>query len=297
MKARNLFLIAGGLFLLTNIKAVAPEKLFPEFKNWNLKVDETVYVPENLWELINGAAEIYLAYEFQDLHIGEYTSDKNEMVRVELYRHGNPENTFGIYAAERMPDYHFITVGTEGYTSFGALNFFAGYYYVKIIWSGAGDPDDKILVELGEEIEKKLNQENNWPDILTCFPEANKIPKSEGYTNENFLGYSYLHSAFTAGYKVDDREFMLFIIRLDNNDEVRMTIDKYFKTIQFNGSGDKMEDYVAEEPFNGKVGIGVMDSYLFGVYNLNDEQLIIDYLDQLRKKINHKEQTIPQASS
>ena len=295
MQTRNLLLITAGVFLLININAVTPGKPFPEYKNWNLKIDETVYVPENLWELINGAAEIYLAYEFQDLHIGEYTNDKNDMIRVELYRHGNPENAFGIYSAERMPDYHFISVGVEGYTSFGALNFFIGSYYVKIIWSGIGDSNDKTLVALAEKIEKSLNQENKWPDILTYFPDLNKMPKSEVYSNDNFLGYSYLHSAFTAGYKLDDKEFKLFIIALNNSDEVRLTIDKYFKTINFNAPGDMMKDYIVVDPYNGKIGIGIKDNYLFGVYNLDDEKLIIHYLDQLRKKIGNQRQPMPEA--
>lgn len=286
MKTKNLLLFAGSVLLMINAKAINPEELFPELENWSLKIDETVYVPENLWELINGAAEIYLAYEFQDLHIGEYTNDKNEMIRVELYRHGNPENTFGIYSAERMPDYQFNTIGIEGYTSFGALNYFSGNYYVKMVWSGVGDANDETLTELAEEIEKKLNQENRWPDILTYFPDKHKIPYSEGYSNENFLGYSYLHSAFTSGYKIDVREFKLFIIKLNSNDDVRQTVDKYFKTINLNASGEMLEDYIIEDPYNGKIGIGMKDYYLFGIYNLEDEQLIAQYLDQLRKNID-----------
>ena len=72
---------------------------------------------------------------------------------------------------------------------------------------------------------------------------------------------------------------------LKNNDEVRLTIDKYFKTINFNTSGDIMNEYIVEDPFNGKIGMGIKDNYLFGVYNLDDEKLIDNYLDQLRKNI------------
>ena len=58
-----------------------------------------------------------------------------------------------------------------------------------------------------------------------------------------------------------------------------------FKTIQFNPSGSKEVDYIVEDPFNGKIGIGIKDNYLFGVYNLDDRLLIREYLDQLRKNI------------
>ncbi|MBN2213198.1 MAG: hypothetical protein JW723_03050 [Bacteroidales bacterium] len=285
MKTRHLHFIIASLILLTDINAVTPEELFPEFNDWDLKIDETVYVPENLWELINGAAEAYLAYDFQDLHIGEYTNAKNDMIHVELYRHGDPENTFGIYSSERMPDYHFITAGTEGYTSFGALNFFTGNYYVKMLWSGASEADESLLMEFAGKIEDKLKQENRWPDILSYLPELNRIPKSEGYSNENFLGYSCFHSAFTAGYRIDNREFKLFIIQLNDSNEARLMLNEYFKTIHFNASGTKDQDHIVVDPFYGKMAIGTKDHFLFGVYNLDDEQLITQYLDQLRRNI------------
>ena len=49
-----------------------------------------VYTADNLWEVINGAAELYLAYDFQDLHQAIYSADNEREVRVELYRHSYP---------------------------------------------------------------------------------------------------------------------------------------------------------------------------------------------------------------
>ena len=100
-----------------------------------------------------------------------------------------------------------------------------------------------------------------------------------------FLGYSYLHSAFTTGYEINDKEFKLFIIKLNDSTEVKITIEKYFKTIHFNASGNTMNEYIVTDPYNGKIGMGIKDNFLFGVYNLDDEQLIASYLDQLRNSI------------
>ena len=46
---------------------------FPEIPGWKLNVNEHVYNAGDLWELINGAADIFLSYYFEDLLIGEYT--------------------------------------------------------------------------------------------------------------------------------------------------------------------------------------------------------------------------------
>src|SRR5512145_3220618 len=79
-------------------------RLFPDLPGWKKKLVETVYTPGNLWELINGAADIFLSYNFQDLQMAEY-ENKDEMIRVEIYRHKTGNDTYGIYSAERMPDY------------------------------------------------------------------------------------------------------------------------------------------------------------------------------------------------
>ena len=41
--------------------------LFPEVQGWKMKIDERVYNSGNLWELIDGAADIFLSYYFQNL--------------------------------------------------------------------------------------------------------------------------------------------------------------------------------------------------------------------------------------
>ena len=63
-----------GLILLSalNISVSAQKFIFPHFSGFKLVTDYTVFVPENLWDFITGAADTYLAYEFVDLHVAEY---------------------------------------------------------------------------------------------------------------------------------------------------------------------------------------------------------------------------------
>ena len=101
------------LLIVHTASGKIPSGLFPEINGWKLSVDSNVYTPNNLWDLIDGAADVYLSYDFQDLHIGEY-SNQGQIIRVEMYRQSSSVNAFGIYAAERMPDYDFIKLGVQG---------------------------------------------------------------------------------------------------------------------------------------------------------------------------------------
>src|SRR3989304_7720379 len=114
--------VATALLAAVFTVKAADGNFFPQIAGWKMQEEKRVYNSGDLWELINGAADIFLSYYFQDLHIAEYIQ-KDLIIRVELYRHNSPANTYGIYTAERMPDYPQVTVGTQGYKSQGVLNF------------------------------------------------------------------------------------------------------------------------------------------------------------------------------
>ncbi len=277
----------GFLFILIFNAASGkiPAGMFPEIKGWQLTEEPKVYTPDNLWDLIDGAADGFLSYGFQDLHIAEYSDDKDQKVRVELYRQSSPVNAFGIYASERMPDYNFIQLGVQGYTSQDVLIFFTGDFYVKIMASGTtGIPEDK-LVYIGEQINNYLGIESKWPEELSVFPETGKLKNGENYIAKNFLGYQFLQSAFTAEYKGEKKNYKLFIMHSPDSDQARETLKKYFKQVKFTYSDISDKNYAVEDPYNGKIYIGLAGSYILGVMNMDDQKTAITDLDQIRERI------------
>ncbi|MFO7655956.1 MAG: DUF6599 family protein [Bacteroidales bacterium] len=281
-------IVAINLFLIKIACADGLASLFPHLEGWELKVESQEYTADNLWELINGAADVFLIYGFQDLHIGEYANNSGDAVRVELYRHSTSNNTYGIYTSERMPDYTFINIGTEGYTSFGALNFFAGEYYVKIFWSGQGEASEPVLKEVADKIEISLQQQASWPEELSLFPKENRLEKTDGFTSESFLGYSFLNNAFTVGYNVNDAEFKMFIINLPTVEQAKALLIKYFETIKHAGYNPEVYHYVVDDPYNGKVGIGIEKSFLYGIIQSADGAIINQNLTLLGNCIGKK---------
>ena len=92
--------------------AFAQDSLFPRVPGWNVSMESRVYDANDLWDIIDGAADLYLEYVFDDLHIARYTTGTHREVKAELYRHRDAENAFGIYAAERSPENNFISIGS-----------------------------------------------------------------------------------------------------------------------------------------------------------------------------------------
>jgi hypothetical protein len=261
----------------------AADNSFPEIKGWKLQVDKIVYTSDNLWEVIDGAAELYLAYHFQDLHQAIYAAENDREVKVELYRQDTPVNTYGIYTAERMPDYTFIETGIQGYTSPDILNFFTGCYYIKISSYGRNPVDEETLKTIAGEVSLSLNQTGSWPAELRLFPAEGKIAMSDGYVASNFMGYSFLRSAFTARYSAGG-EFTLFILH-GNEGEAEAMLNRYTDMVEKDSIEQKESITIVRDPFNGRVILSKKGDYLVGVLNAADEATAIDYIGKMEGNI------------
>jgi len=70
----------------------------------------SLYKPDTLYQYIDGGADIYLLYEFRSLLHQDFKSGAVELT-ADIYDMGNPEDAFGIYAAERSLGYKFMALG------------------------------------------------------------------------------------------------------------------------------------------------------------------------------------------
>ncbi|MBN1143874.1 MAG: hypothetical protein JXA72_05600 [Bacteroidales bacterium] len=253
-------------------------KLFPEVSGWKMKVEQRVYNASDLWELINGAADIFLSYYFQDLHIAEYTS-KNKIIRVELYRHLTADDTYGIYTAERMPDYPQVQVGSQGYKSQGVLNFLAGNYYVKVMSAGVEEADESAIALIAEKVNTSLAQPVGLPVLSQVFPDEGKVYLSDTYIAQNFMGYSFFHNAFSVKYE-KPVQLQLFVIRL-TEDETGKMLEQYIKTVKEDKVSQKNDLYRVDDMFNGPVFLKKKDNYLIGTVNTTDESAAAGMIDRL----------------
>ncbi len=272
-----------SLFCLLVIPASAPGRdLFPEMAGWKLQTEQRVYNSSDLWELINGAADIFLSYGFKDLHIAEYLKNE-QIIRVELYQQSTPENAYGIYTAERMPDYPQVIMGSQGYRSQGVLNFLAGNYYVKIMSAGPEEADEPAITLVAGKVNDKLAQPVGLPEVLQLFPEEGREYLSDAYIAENFLGYGFFHSAFTTRYK-NEAEFQLFIIQAAPED-IQGMIDEYMKILQLKNPVVKGNLQIVNDPFNGTVYLEHKKNYLVGVINTTNETKASEYISRVMLKI------------
>lgn len=253
----------------STIASAASDPAIPVVPGWRCVSDTLVYTPENLYNLIDGAADAFLAYGFVDLRQGAYTSAEGIEIRAEFYRHNSPTNAFGIYALERKPDYHFVTLGAQGYLEENILNFLTGRYYIKLSTRSEGDTARRSLLSLARALSVSLGERNQLPAILEAFPAADKVVNGESYMPENFLGYSALSSAFIAQY-ASSVPYAMFLIPCADSVAAQTMLSKYCGAIH-QPVPKPNASAVIDDPNNGRIGIFQQGRFLGGILNLQND--------------------------
>lgn len=278
------FLITIILFFIIN-EVYAQRSLFPEIQGWNFSQENEVYDSNNLWDIIDGAADLFLEYSFVDLHIARYINEDSIEVKVEIYRHNNPLNAFGIYSQERNPEYQFIHVGTQGYIEENVLNFLDGVFYIKLSTYERERTGREALLLIAKKLDESLKQENSFPQILSCFPQESKLLNTEKYTARNFLGYSFLNSATTALYK-EGIIFTIFIINIKTSEEADSTLKKFID-VQDDKNISRFEEnaYKLEDRNNGIIDVAVEKNFIYGLINCTDQNKSKKFMQETELKL------------
>jgi hypothetical protein len=265
-------------FMATRVEAGTVA--FPEMAGWDQPEKSQLYSPETLYEYIDGAADLYLSYEFQELSVAEYRGAQKAAVTVEIYRHSTPTQAFGIYSQERLANAKLLEIGAQGYQEPTVLNFLTGSYYVKINGYETGAEDERILLAFGRKIEQILGRNPSLPEILAAFPQEGLKPHSEKFISKDFLGYSFLHSGFTADYELSGKAFKILVIEGRDQDDCRGMIERYLKET---GSPGELSEglYRLKDRHHGDVDLLWKGRFIWGTLNLDEPGLRSKYLKEI----------------
>jgi len=256
---------------------------FPDYHGFSKKYDQKIYVPDDLWDYINGAADAYLGFGFTDLHMADYKKGKKLSIRVEIYRHSNRDNAFGIYANERFPEYNFNDIGVQGYQQGDVLNFFTDVYYVKIFSSAGPEKAGKAMNDIAGLLAAKLGGSTGFPEAFNYFPEEGRVKNKESFASVNFMGYSFYNSVFVSEYLSDGNAFRIFYLSQETPEDCKRIITRHLEQAQQPVNTVNPGITEINDPYNGKIRILWKDNVIWGIIDLKDDAVAGRYLNLLFK--------------
>ncbi|MFB3854644.1 MAG: DUF6599 family protein [Vicinamibacterales bacterium] len=257
---------------------------------WSRKV----YGPGNLWEFIDGAAETYLAYGFQEAASAGYRSVSGLEVTLDVFRMADAVNAFGIFRQEMNPTAKPVPVGTEGCTGTNVLNFWKGRDYVKVTALGTADSMLAEMRGLADHVAASIPDREDLPSEVAFFPPANQVAQSVKYVPKDFVGQSYLERVFEAEYRDGQATVKLATASFDSPDDAREALARYRAFIASSGKvrsdigkpGDG--GFVGDENYYGRVAAVRGASRLVFVFGASSDAAGITLMDEFLARVNQR---------
>jgi hypothetical protein len=156
---------------------------------WNI-LEDHLYNRENLYEYINGGAELYLSFGFQTVLSRTYFRTDQPKIIVDLFDMRESANAFGVFCHTREVVNTTFGQGSQYFP--GLLTFWKDHYYVSILASPETPESKQAVEDLAREIEKSIKQSGSLPELLKYLPPKNLKEESIRY----FTHSAWLNSYF-----------------------------------------------------------------------------------------------------
>jgi hypothetical protein len=162
-----LFFLA--VFRLTgqDIESLLPAQV--ELQGWKISEGPAVYAEDQLFELINGGADIYLEYGFSRVVSVHYLDPSQNTIQLEIYEMSDDAAAYGIFsitqqAAAWTKDFGTISSFSEDY-----ISFWKSRYYVNISWSSRQHIDQPLMAHLARLVAGKILETGEYPELISTF--------------------------------------------------------------------------------------------------------------------------------
>jgi hypothetical protein len=213
--------------------------LTPE--GWELFDKVKVFTAENLYEHINGRAELYLAYDVKSLTTATFDkkSDIEEFIELSIYDMDTTTNAFGIFSVERFQDETPLDLGRESYRSGSSIFIWKGKFYTTIVTS---DTSDKLLglsLDLAQIMTDFLSDSGEPVWGLSALPQKNRVPDSVKYFKVDALGLDFMQNTYTAKYQKNGVEITVFLSQHNSSESARESVARYSKYAAQYGRGSR----------------------------------------------------------
>jgi len=201
---------------------------------WKRNGEIERYVPENMYDKINGRSELYMAYDVIGLTFVSFANeaDPSKVIDIYLYDMGSVHSAFGVYSVERGGDETPVDLGRAGYRSGADLLFWKGRYYASIL--GAGDTEEAhaLTVKVGEALAARLEDspEKLWGP--TTLPAENRVESSLQYFLVDALSLDFLRDTFTADYKPGADPYKVFVSRQKDAEKAKSVNASYIEYLK-----------------------------------------------------------------
>jgi len=306
-----LLAIAGGIFLkqssfnpavrlsseiASSQKAAEPAAtaapwLPAEFKNFG---PAESFTPDNLYDKIDGKAELYLASGVVAMHCQRFalkTAD-DQWLEWFVYDMGTLPQAFSVFSTQRRAEGENLDVTDYAYRTQNAVYFVSGSNYVEAVASSANEALMNATLDLARRFVAASPKSSERLPEFDVFPRENLVSGSQTLQSADALGFDQFKNVFTAQYHVGNGDVMAFVTSCANADAADKLSAAYRSFLLENG-GKELEGPISDlgKPIKIMDAIELVFSkgkVVAGVHSAPSVDVAVELASRLGKQLKTK---------
>jgi hypothetical protein len=246
----SLFLMAlliGGFSLMMMQKSYADPiqtlhaALPKQIQGWSAEPNDRFFDDETIFDYINGAGEVYRAYNMRKCLSRRYTSPNGPPIVLDIFDMQSSEDAFGVFTHDQ--DGEPVDVGQGGLYRSGWLSFWKDRFFVSIYMEEESAAAKRAVRVLAKEVASHIPQGGPKPRILSLLPQKGLQPRTISFlhhyivlnyhfylADENILNLGPDTKATLAEYKRGEENARLLLVQYPKRGEAEKAHRRFLKT-------------------------------------------------------------------
>lgn len=222
---------------IQNLHAVLPKYI----QGWSAEPSDRFFDDETIFDYIDGAGEVYRAYNMRKCLSRRYTIPKGPAIALDIFDMQSSEDAFGVFTHDQ--DGEPVDVGQGGLYRSGWLSFWKGRFFVSIYMEEESGAAERAVRRLAQEVASRIPQEGPKPGVLSSLPQKGLQPRTIRYlhhyillnyhfylADDNILNLGPDTKAALAGYKRGEEDAQLLLVEYSKTGEAGKAHRKFLNS-------------------------------------------------------------------
>jgi hypothetical protein len=200
------------------------------------------FTADNLYDKIDGKAELYLAAGFVQLRCQRFALKDTPSQWLEwfVYDMGGLPQAFSVFSVQRRAEGQPLDLAEFAYQTKNALYFVTGDNYIEAIASSSSDSLMKAMRALAARCVAANPVSDAHLAGLKLLPTENLVPGGYTLQSADAFGFNQFKNVFTAKYLLNDAEVMAFVT-VCSNPETATALDEAYRSFLMTNGGKPVE--------------------------------------------------------
>ena len=169
-----------------------------QLSGWSAEPKDHIYDDKTIFRYINGAAEVYKAYNMKQCLSRRYVIDDGPDIVLDIFDMSTPEDAFGVFTHDT--DGKPIKIGQAGRIRPGWLSFWKHRFFVSIYTEEETEAAEKAVLALGGKVASLIQKKGSKPTIVSRLPNGGLQADDIRYLHHPIiLNYHFYHYCATLG--------------------------------------------------------------------------------------------------